>query len=135
MKLFSYEDLTSPKNRKLVFRYILISIFGYSFIFGGLYILVDWFEVNKTVSFVIIYGLNYIFLYSIQLTLLFKTKHSSKKLIRYISSILLFYLCANLLYNFGLKLNLEYMLSSILTVVLLMPLRFLVSKLLVFRDY
>lgn len=135
MKLFSYEDLTSPKNRKLVFRYILISIFGYSFIFGGLYILVDWFEVNKTVSFVIIYGLNYIFLYSIQLALLFKTKHSSKKLIRYISSILLFYLCANLLYNFGLKLNLEYMLSSILTVVLLMPLRFLVSKLLVFRDY
>ncbi|WP_353936395.1 GtrA family protein [uncultured Olleya sp.] len=135
MKLFSHENLISPKNKKLVFRYILISIFGYGFIFGGLFILVDYFQIDKTISFVIIYGLNYIFLYSIQLKLLFKTKHNSKKLIRYISSILLFYLCANLLYNFGLKLNLKYMLSSILTVVLLMPLRFLVSKLIVFRDY
>ncbi|WP_148638479.1 GtrA family protein [Olleya sp. ITB9] len=135
MKLFSYENLISPKNKKLVFRYILISIFGYVFIFGGLFVLVDYFQIDKTISFVIIYGLNYIFLYSIQLKLLFKTKHNSKKLIRYISSILLFYLCANLLYNFGLKLNLKYMLSSILTVVLLMPLRFLVSKLIVFRDY
>lgn len=125
--------LLNSENKSLISKYIFISLASYTFIFILMFILVDIFEIGKSISFFFVYALNYIFLYTIQLNFLFKTKHSSNKLRRFFIVIFIFYLITNLLYNLGLQLNLNYLVSTFLTIVLLFPLRFLVSKKIMFK--
>jgi len=132
--MFKIEKLLSKENRTLIFRYILISILSYGFVFSGLIALVSFFKINKTYAFLIIYGINYIFLYIVQLRFLFKTNHTKYKLIRFISFIIFFYLLANLIYNIGLYFQINYLISTGLTVIILMPLRIIISKLFVYKD-
>lgn len=114
-------------------RYVYISIIGYSFVFGGLYLLVDVLHLNESIAFMIIYGLSYLLLYVLQLKFLFRTKHTKNKLIRFCISIFAFYLLANLLFNIGVYLELNYLISTVLTIALLFPIRFIVSKFVVFK--
>ncbi len=132
--MFKIDKILNKENRNLAVRYVLISIISYGFVFSGLIFLVDIFKVNKTYSFLIVYGINYIFLYVVQLKYLFKTNHNKYKLIRFIVFILFFYLSANLIYNAGLKLGLHYLISTTFTIIVLMPLRIIVSKMIVFKD-
>lgn len=118
---------------KQLIKYINISIIGYGFVFVSLYVLVDLLKVNKSISFMIVYGVSYILLYSVQLKYLFNTTHNKYKLIRFCISIISFYALANLLFNIGVYLKINYLISTVLTVILLMPLRFLVSKFIVFK--
>ena len=127
MKIINKETL------KQLIKYVNISIVGYGFVFISLYILVDFFKINKSISFMIVYGVSYILLYSVQLKYLFNTTHNKYKLIRFCISIISFYVLANLLYNIGVYLKINYLLSTVITVVMLMPLRFLVSKFVVFK--
>lgn len=76
----------------------------------------------------VIYGIWYSILYFIQLKLLFKTSHKKDKLIKFFINLIIFYLIANLLYNIGIYLKLDYMFSTAITVLILMPVRFIVSK-------
>jgi putative flippase GtrA len=92
------------------------------------------FNINKSIAFIVIYAVNYFFLYIIQLKYLFKTKHRKNKLIRFISSILFFYFLANIFYNIGLKLELNYLLATSITIVILFPFRLVTSKFIVFKD-
>lgn len=126
--------MLSKENKSLTIRYIIISIISYGFVFSGLIFLVSVMQVDKTFAFIIIYGINYIFLYMVQLKYLFKTNHKPIKLFKFIVFILSFFLLANILYNLGLKLNINYIVSTGLTIVILMPLRIVVSKLIVFKD-
>jgi len=96
--------------------------------------MIDFFKLNRKVSFIIIYGFAYIFLYGIQLKYLFYKKHDSKKLTRYIVSIILFYIAANIFYNLGLKIGLHYLLSTALTILILMPLRLVFYNFYVYKD-
>lgn len=121
------------KNSTLFKRYIVISLISYGFVFSSLYLLIDIFHINKTLAFIITYGIAYIFLYKVQLTHLFKTAHDSYKLIRFCVALLFFYICANLLYNLGLYLGFHYLVSTILTSAILMPLRFIVFKIFVYK--
>lgn len=89
---------------------------------------------NKTLAFTLVYGVNYIFLYVVQLRYLFNTEHHIYKLVRFVSFILIFYLLANIIYNIGLKLNINYLLSTALTIIILMPFRFIASKKIVFKS-
>ncbi len=82
----------------------------------------------------IIYGLSYLLLYFLQLKFLFKTSHTKNKLIRFCISIFAFYVLANLLFNIGVYLELNYLISTLVTIVLLFPIRFLVSKFVVFKS-
>lgn len=125
--------LLSSENKKLILRYIYISFFGYGFVFSSLYLLVEILLIDKRVSFMIAYGLWYIFLYFIQLKLLFKVKHNPGKFVRFYFSLLVFYIFANIFYNIGILLDLNYMIATMLTVVILVPFRFIVLKLLVFK--
>lgn len=121
-------------NKKLIIKYILISLFSYAFVFIGLYLFINLFSTNKKLSFVIIYGFAYLLLYGVQLKFLFYKKHDSFKLIRYILSILFFYITANIIYFIGLKIGLHYFLSSALAILILMPLRFLVYNFYVYKN-
>lgn len=122
------------KNSVLFKRYIVISLISYGFVFSSLYILIDLIHVNKTVAFLITYGIAYILLYKVQLTHLFKTEHDNYKLLRFCITLLFFYIAANVVYNIGLYVGLHYLIATLLTSALLMPLRFIVFKLFVYQS-
>jgi len=128
------KKIFSKENKIFFVKYLLISILGYLFIFLSLFILIDFLKMNKTISFLIVYAINYLFLYVVQLKYLFNTSHHKYKLIRFITFILFFYICANLIYNLGLMLHVNYLISTALTIVILMPFRLITSKLIVFKD-
>ena len=123
-----------PENKKLIIKYIIISMLSYGFVFGGLIILVDYFKTDKSLAFLIIYGLNYLLLYYVQLKFLFNTEHHIKKLLRFIGSILVFYFLANVLYNLGLHFKINYLVSTTITIAVLMPFRFFISKRVVYKE-
>lgn len=130
----SIKSLFSRENRELAVRYIYISLFGYGFVFFALYLLVEVIFIDKRISFLIAYGLWYVFLYFIQLKILFKVSHNRSKFIRFCFYLIFFYLIANIFYNTGIFLGLNYMISTLITVTILVPFRFIVAKLLVFKD-
>lgn len=132
--MFKIKSIISQENKYFFIKYVLISLLSYGFVFSSLIILVDYFNINKTIAFTMVYLVNYIFLYAVQLKYLFKTYHHSKKLIRYISFILVFYFLANIIYNIGLRLGINYLLSTALTIVILMPFRIITSKRFVFKN-
>src|SRR5690606_28166273 len=101
----------------------LISIIGYGFIFSSLFLMVDYFRFNQTISFILVYGLAYILLYGVQLKFLYFKEHDYRKLFRYFASIGVFYIGANILFNIGLYLGIHYLISTGLTILILMPLR------------
>jgi putative flippase GtrA len=130
----SVKKLWHPENKKLIIKYIIISVISYGFVFGGLLLLVDYFKTDKSLAFLIIYGLNYLLLYVIQLKFLFNTEHHIKKLLRFIGSILVFYFLANVLYNIGLHFKINYLIATTITIAVLMPFRFFISKRVVYKD-
>lgn len=129
-----FKKLLSVISKKLVSKYILISLLIYIYVFVSLYVLVDIFNFNKKVSFIAVYGIAYILLYSVQLKFLFFKNHDNYKLMRYCFTILIFYICANIFYNLGLYLNINYMISTALTILILMPLRLVVYTFFVYKD-
>jgi len=130
----SFKKLFSILNKRLISRYALISILSYIYVFTALYLSVDVFEVNKTLAFIIVYGIAYIVLYGVQLKFLYSKSHDNIKLIKYFFSILFFYVCANILYNFGLFFKLNYIFSTALTIMVLMPLRLIIYTFFVYKD-
>lgn len=126
--------LFNKKNRKLVSRYILISILSYLYTFSALFFFIEELNLNQRISFIIVYGIAYILLYGIQLKYLFHKRHDSQKLVRYIASIILFYFSANVIYNLGLFLGAHYLIATALTIIILMPLRLIVFSLLVYKN-
>jgi len=125
--------IINKKTSKELIKYIGISVIGYGFVFISLYVLVDKLNVDKSVSFMIVYGFAYMLLYSVQLKFLFNKTHNKYNLIRFCVSLILFYILANIFYNISIYLEINYLISTIITVIILMPMRFLVSKFLVFK--
>ncbi len=124
------------KNKELqaqVINYIIISLFGYGFVFVSLYIFVDILKINKSIAFMIVYGISYLMLYTLQLRLLFKTTHSNSKLIKFCLSLVFFYLLANVLYNTFNYFEINYLISTFITILILTPLRFIISKFYVYK--
>jgi len=130
----NFKQIFNKNNKLFLSKYLLISVIGYKFIFISLYILIDVFHINKLLSFIIVYGITYLLLYGVQLNLLFYKKHDSNKLLRYVLSIIFFYLAANLIYFVGLKTGLHYFLSSAIAIFVLIPLRFLVYNFYVYKN-
>lgn len=128
MKILSDKKLITQ-----VIKYIIISLFGYGFVFLSLYFCVEIMLIDKTSSFVISYGVWYLFLYFVQLKLLFETQHDKKKFIKFFIYLLSFYLVANLFFNIGLHFKLNYLMATLITVIILMPFRFIISKFYVFK--
>lgn len=124
---------TYSKNITEFYRYIIISIIGYSYVLLFLYLLIQIFDVNKSIAFLVSYGSWYIVLYYIQLRFLFKTNHEHKKLLKFIIYLFTFYILANSLFNLGLYFKLNYMLSTIITITILMPFRYIFSKYIIFK--
>ncbi len=128
------KKIGKPENIILIKKYVSLSLVGYAYVFLVLYLLVDYFEMNKSLAFIMVYSSWYILLYVLQLKYLFNKQHDSAKFLRFYGTLLFFYICANLLYNLGIYLELNYLLSTLITVIVLMPFRLIASKLYVFKD-
>lgn len=129
-----FTRIFNRKNKKLFFKYLAISTVSYLYTFVLLYLLIDEFLISTVASFSIVYGTAYLFLYGVQLKYLFSKKHDSAKLFRYLISILLFYISANIFYNLGLYFGLHYLISTAFTIIILMPLRLIVYTQFVYKD-
>lgn len=130
----SLKKIFSVINKKLVSKYVFISLLSYVYVFVSLYLLIDVFSFDKKISFILVYGIAYLILYRVQLKFLFSKNHDNNKLLRYCFSILFFYISANILYNLGIYLDINYLLSTALTILILMPLRLLVYTFFVYKD-
>jgi putative flippase GtrA len=125
--------LVVRKSVEELIRYVLLSLVGYAFVFFFLYVFIDLAKINTSVSFLIVYGVWYLLLYTLQLRFLFKAEHSQQKFIKFCIYLVAFYILANLLFNLGLYLKINYLLSTLLTVTLLMPFRYIITKFYVFK--
>lgn len=121
-------------QKKFYLRYLAISIISYLYTLSGLFLLVEFLAINEVISFILVYGSTYLILYTVQLKYLFNKKHNKMKLIRYLMSIISFYILANVLYNLGLLLSFPYILSAVLGIGLIIPLRIIVYKYYVYKD-
>ena len=121
-------------QKSFYLRYFGISLISYLYTLSGLFLLIEFLEINEVVSFILVYGSAYLFLYTVQLKYLFNKKHNNKKLLRYLISIISFYILANVLYNLGLILNFSYILSAILSMGILIPILSIVYKYFVYKD-
>ena len=128
------KKILDKKNKKLAIKYILLSLVSYSFVFVGIIFLVEFSGISETMSFIIIYAINYLFLYIAQNKYLFKTKHDPNKLIRFIIYLVVFYILTIILFNTGTKLGLQYLITTALTIIILFPLRLLILKKVVYKD-
>lgn len=133
-KILKIKTLLQQIKRRLISKYFIISVLSYVYIFLGLYLLIDVLNFNKKLSFIIVYGIAYVLLYVIQLKFLFSKKHDKKKLIKYCFAIVVFYLLANALFNVCLFFNINYMFSTAITIIVLLPIRFLTYMFVVYKD-
>jgi len=125
--------ILSRKSFKELYKYAILSLVGYTFVFLFLFFFVEFMEFNKSFSFLIVYGSWYLILYTLQLRFLFNTEHSKQKFFRFCLYLGVFYLIANMLFNLGILLKLNYLIATLITIVILMPLRFIVTKYYVYR--
>lgn len=126
-------NLIDKKSIREIFKYAFLSLVGYGFVFLFLYILIDVIQFNTTYSFLIVYGSWYLMLYSLQLRFLFNTTHSKKRFLKFCIYLIVFYITANILFNLGIYFNLNYLIATLITILVLMPLRFLTTKYYVYK--
>lgn len=129
------EKLITPEAIKQFLKYVFTGGLSYIFVFAGLIFLVEYIKFSSTLSFAIIYAINYVVMYFVHLKYIFSKDHSRRTLLRFTLHIFVFYLVNNLMYYFlDQILDLNYILSLVLNIGLLFPLRFLSIKLFVFRG-
>ncbi len=127
------KKLCSKEFLSIIWRYGLISVIGYVYVFTLMYVLVDVYSINESVAFLLIYGTLYLFLYVAQLKFVFKKEHTKNTSIRFILSILLYYTVGNLLFNLFVYLGFAYLMATIITLLVQVPFKFFFSKKIVFK--
>jgi hypothetical protein len=126
-------NLINKKSISEIIKYAFLSFVGYGFVFLFLYIFIDVFQVKTTYSFLMVYGSWYLMLYSLQLRFLFNTTHNKQRFLKFCLYLIVFYIVANILFNLGIYLNLNYFIATLITILVLMPLRFLTTKYYVYK--
>jgi len=114
-------------------RYFSVSIGVYVFILGGMYVLVDWLQVDKVVSYVIVYICAYIAEYTMTLIFVFRSDHHWLKVMKFVIHTVGFLLLGTLLFQTMLGWQVQYLIATFAVAVLLLPFRYLSNKYLVYR--
>jgi putative flippase GtrA len=121
------------QNWPQMLRYLLTSVFVYAFIFLALYGLVDRFGVSVTPAYVVVFLFAYIVEYVATVIIVFGKRHSLGNALRFVVYVLLFLGTSTFLFECILSLGLHYLAAALLTSALLMPTRFISSKLWVYK--
>jgi putative flippase GtrA len=122
----------SHKSLFEIIKYIFVSIGGYFYVLILMYVFIDLLRLNKSLSYFFVYLFAYIFDYLLTLKYVFQKEHKKSILLRYGLYLVSFFIINNLLYNTLIYFNIYYMLSTILVILILFPLRFLTMKLIIF---
>lgn len=115
------------------YKYISISVLGYASILLSMFLLVDILHTNKSLAFLVTYILAYTAEYLLNLKYLFYKDHNIKILIKFLIQIFLSLAIGSIVFRVFLLLNINYLVSTLLTAGSLLPVRFMIQKFLVFR--
>lgn len=119
--------------RQEKFRYIFVSISAYLLVLALMFLFVDIISLNSSLAFFITYAFAYLYDYISSLRLVFNKEHNTKKLVIYVCYLLIFFLIGNAVYFFLKKLGFNYMIQTLLTMILVFPLRYSALKYIVFK--
>jgi putative flippase GtrA len=121
------------QNWRQMLRYLLTSVFVYAFILLALYGLVDRVGVSATPAYIAVFLFAYIVEYLATVLLVFGKRHSLGNALRFVVYVLLFLGTSTFLFKGILSLGLHYLAAALSTSALLMPIRFISSKLWVYK--
>lgn len=122
-----------PFSRSTIGRYVIVTGLIYGYVFSAMYVLIDVMGWNRTLSYVIVYGIAYTLNYLLTLKFVFLKANSAKTAIKYLIYILLSFLFGAALFHLLSMLHVNYALAMCIVMATLFPLRFLLNKLFVFR--
>lgn len=114
-------------------KYCLVSVGGYLFITSMMYLLVDIVGMKAKLSFFIVYSAAYLSEYFLNLKVLFEKSHSWTKAVKFSLHVAVFLTLGSMLFSALVNFQVHYLLATIMTTVILFPVRFLAHKLIVFR--
>jgi len=121
------------KRHKEIIGYALIAAFNYPILFGFMFIFKNYFLFEDQLCFFLSYLIAYFVAYILQ-TKLFKSGHKNSIAFKYFLQIVIFFSVGNLLFFlFNGKMDLNYLLATLIVIGLLFPLRYLFSKFVVFK--
>jgi len=123
----------TKQNFYLAAKYLGVSVGMYALVFAMMYAFVDVVGISKLTSYVLTYIFAYVLDYLINLRYLFQRDHSWPTVFKYISHILFFLGCGSIVFKLLISLNVQYLAATLLTAIVLMPLRFFAHKLIVFK--
>jgi hypothetical protein len=114
-------------------RYFSVSVGVYIFILVGMYLLVNRLQIDKTASYVCIYLCAYLAEYAMTLTLVFRSDHHWRKVLKFIINTAAFLGLGSLLFRLMLWWQVNYLVATIGVALLLLPFRFFANKCFVYR--
>jgi putative flippase GtrA len=122
----------SKKTIGEILRYILVSLGGYIFIFFFLYLLINILKLNKSIAYFVIYAFVYLFDYLITLKYVFRRRHKNTIILKYFLQLATFFLLNNLLFNSLIYFGIQYMIATVVVIIILFPIRFFTKKFIVY---
>lgn len=115
------------------YKYISISVLGYTSILISMFLLVDLMRTNKSLAFFITYVVMYATEYFLNLKYLFYKNHNLKILLKFLLQICISLATGSIVFRMYLLLDINYLISTLLTAATLLPFRFMIQKFIVFR--
>lgn len=119
---------------KTLARYLSLSVFMYAFVLCAMYLLVGRLGIGEVTSYVAVYATAYVIQYVTSLRYVFRAQHSGTKVLKFVLNTGFFLVLGAGLFRGALALGVNYLVATVAVAVLLMPLRFLASKLFVYRE-
>ena len=126
-KMFSFESSGNLKNMFWqFFRYGVASIFSYTIIFGGSYLLTDVMGLPANLSYFISISISYIFLFVVGPAHIFRVRTDDNRVGYFLLHIIIFWIMNNLVFNvIFYNIKIHYLLIIIINIAIFAPLRFL----------
>ena len=125
--------LAALRERTGLIKYAATSVLVYVYVFAALYGLVDLAGTPEVLAYVLVYAGAYLMEYTATMRLVFGVEHRWRMVVKYALYVGGFFGVNTLLYTALLGWGVHYLLAALLVALALMPLRYLVNKLWVYR--
>ncbi len=120
--------LSKLRQYLVLIKYLSTSLAVYLYILAALYLLVDVLQIDPVPAYIAIYLTAYAMEYMLTLRLVFNELHRGSKVLKYVTYVGVFLGFSTLLYAWLLSVGVYYLLATLLTAGVLMPVRFVVNK-------
>lgn len=108
------------------FKYGVSSIFTYSFLFAGVYILTKWVGLRANLSYLIVLTLTYVLNYLLATRIVFLKDFTKNNFFLFSAYIFIFWVLNNIFFNVLFKFSdIHYLIITAINVAIFAPLRFL----------